>query len=206
MKKIAVTDECPIVYENFWSTKVLDKLNKKIDRFCDNHTAPTPAALTQFVWPERIVQDSGPILLLDLTDEEIVADIRKELNVIYDTSHLKTFYCGIHIFLKGAYIPWHADEGYNFGVATYLNQEPWNWNWGGALLCENEHGEIQATFPEYNKMIIQSCVQSVRSGDFGEKNNINHATSILSQSAPPRISLQIFGSTEEDQRGKPKNN
>ena len=66
-----------------------------------------------------------------------------------------------------------------------MNRRSWNWNWGGALISQNKQGQIGMEFPEYNKMWVQSDKMDT-------KNYVRHTTSILSQSAPPRFSLQIF--------------
>ncbi len=174
--------ECPLIYKDFWSSKVLHDLNEKIEK----HFAGFLPAVPQYAkWPETSILDSGPILIIQIPDDEkIITDIKSELSTIYDIPNLN-FYCGIHIFLSGSYIPWHDDEIYKFVTTTYLNQEPWDWNWGGALLYENKNKEIMAEFPEYNKMIVQS-------GGFNVDNNMSHTTTITSSLAAPRVTLQTF--------------
>ena len=179
--------ECP-TYKDFWSPKFLTKLNVKIDDFF-NHNGRANCSYGK--WKPEVIKDSGPILLINLSDnEEILSEIKSELGAIYDFSnfYLPSFYCGIHIFLKGSYIAWHTDENYHLVTTTYLNKETWDWNWGGAMIYENMQGGISALFPEYNKMIIQPP--------------INHATTIVAHSAPPRISLQILIDSEETAQQK----
>ena len=200
-QKIVVTKdglESPIFYKEFWSPKVLDNLNKKIDSWYKGE-----ATKIQYnIWPDVLVQDSGPILIFPLQTgftprldcEELIADIKNELNVIYDTSALEFFDCGIHIFLSGSYIPWHDDQLYEIATHTYLNQERWDWNWGGALLYENKDGQVGAEFPEYNKLVVVS-------GNFdGTENYMYHGTTIVAASAPPRFTLQIFAGRDTPQK------
>ena len=184
-KKIIVTDGCfesPIVYRNFWSSKVLDNLNGKIQDWRHGELL-MKCQLTS--WPPGVIADSGPILIFDLSnDEEFLADIKSELNVIYDIFAPDWVSGSMHIFLNGGYIPWHDDSHCCFTSTTYLNREEWNYNWGGALMYKNKHGELHAEFPEYNKMIVQS-------GYFSKKNNMAHGTTHLSSSSIPRISLEL---------------
>ena len=178
-----------VIRKDFWSTKILEKLNGKISEW---ECGKIPVKLQyNSGWSPYIIVDSGPILIIDLSnDEEIIKDIKRELNVLYNTSTLGNFYCAIHIFLRGAYIPCHSDEKYIFSTTTYLNQEEWDWNWGGALIYQNKDEGISAEFPEYNKMII------FKTGDCSVEDNITHTTSILSIGSPPRFSLQVFGGSK----------
>ena len=182
-------------YKEFWSSKVLDNLNKKIDSW---RRGEANVKVQYNLWPSNLIQHSGPILIFPLQTgstimpscEELMADIKNEINVVYKTSTLNFFDCAIHIFLKGSYIPWHNDKPYDFVTTTYLNQEPWDWNWGGALLYENKQGKVNAEFPEYNKMVILS-------GNFDGMSSIRkHGTTMLSPDSIPRISLQIFAKSE----------
>ena len=175
--------ECPLIYKDFWSPKVLYALNEKIEK----HFAGLLPAVPQYAtWPKYVVLDSAPILIIQIPDDEkIITDIAIELSTIYDDISNLKLYCGIHIFLSGSYIPWHEDGNNQFVTTIYLNQEPWNRNWGGALLYENKNKEIMAEFPEYNKMIVQS-------GGFNVDNNMRHTTTITSSLAAPRVTLQIF--------------
>jgi len=181
--------ESPIVYKNFWSNKVLDKLNEKI-RAYGNNEIPVKVQYNQ--WASGVIEDSGPVLIYSLNDDkELVENIKKELDVIYDTSTLGVFECSLHIFYKGSYIPFHDDHHRIFICNTYLNDVRWNWNWGGALLYQDKNGKTCFEFPEYNKMFVQS-------GEFNIKNNMHHGTSILSPSSVPKITLQIFAKLKGD--------
>ena len=114
--------------------------------------------------------------------------IKNELNNIYNVDKLEDWRCGLRIFSVGGSLPWHVDDDSNFVTTTYLNQEEWNRDWGGALLNQNKHGEVSAIFPEYNKMIVQS-------DGFNERYNMWHAVTPIQQLADEnvlRISLQTF--------------
>ena len=94
------TFECPIVYKNFWSSKVLNSLNKKIEKSPEEHkNGSNRVQWSTEIWHRSITADSGPILIIDLTgDKEIITDIKKELDVIYDTCtfrYSRTNYCKI---------------------------------------------------------------------------------------------------------------
>ena len=180
--------ESPIVYKHFWSPKVLDNLNEKIDTWRSGKSmgGNLNVQLQYNKWPPRLWGDSGPILLINLdSDKELIEEVKNELNVIYDTSILTRFNCIMHICLKGSYIAWHDDGGHSFVCNTYLNQEVWPWNWGGASIYKDKYGKLTAEFPEYNKMMVQ-C------GHFNREHKMEHATTILSSSSIPRVSFQIF--------------
>jgi len=175
--------ESPLIYKNFWSNKVLDKLNEKLIAYRNNEI---PVKVQYNQWDYKVIEDSGPVLLYSLSDDkELVSDIKRELDVIYDTSTLESFECFLQLFLRGSYIPWHDDSNHTFTCNTYLNGEKWDWNWGGALLYQDKNGKTYCEFPENNKMFVQS-------GEFNKKNNMHHGTSILSPSSIPKITLQIF--------------
>ena len=179
--------ESPIVYKNFWSNKVLDKLNEKIRAY--GNEIPVKVQYNQ--WAHGVIEDSGPVLIYSLNDDkELVENIKKELDVIYDTSTLEGFDCSLHIFYRGSYIPWHDDHR-TFVCNTYLNDARWDWNWGGALLYQDKNGKTCFEFPKYNKMFVQS-------GQFNIKNNMHHGTSILSPASIPKITLQIFAKSKGD--------
>ena len=162
--------------------KFIGTINEKID---DWQHRKEIVNLQYNHWPKPIVGDSGPILLINLdSDKKLIEEVKNELNVIYDVSVLTKFHCMMHICLKGSYIPWHDDGGHSFVCNTYLNQEVWPWNWGGAWIYKDKHGKLRAEFPEYNKMIAQ-C------GYFSKKNNMEHGTTILSSISIPRISLEL---------------
>ena len=191
------TFESPVIYNDFWSPKVLDMLQEIIKR---QFRGEIPAVIQYSIWPEDLWKDSGPILIIDLNNEkEIIESIKSELNVIYDTSNLNYWYCGIHIFLKGAYIPTHDDKEHDFATTTYLNIDGWNADWGGALLTMNKRGKMGVLFPEYNKMVVQS-------GPYNKGKDMWHTTTITSQSAPPRISMQISGAMEASPHYNPAPN
>jgi Rps23 Pro-64 3,4-dihydroxylase Tpa1-like proline 4-hydroxylase len=182
-----------VIYKNFWSSEVLNNLNEKIENYFKGRT---PATVQYNIWPKDIVLDSAPILLIDLSEEEeLISNMKSELNVIYDTSLFPPpvyyFGCKLHICYRGSYLARHADHGHDFVATTYLNREIWNWNWGGALLYQNSLGEINAQFPEYNKMIVSPQV------GFNDQDDMSHQTTILSNSSPPRISMQIFIGKEQ---------
>ncbi len=189
--------ECPPIYKDFWSPKVLDYLNEKIDDwhngklYAPRHfeMRPDHAPNTWFsqggVFTYNLIKNrKGHII-----HEEFFNDIKSELDNIYDFSNLKYVSCDLRFMTLGGGLPWHEDANYSFVTTTYLNQKPWNKDWGGALLYQNKHGEIGAQFPEYNKMVVQS-------GGFNCENNMEHSTTPVQQDAfgetSTRISMQMF--------------
>jgi hypothetical protein len=175
--------ESPLIYRNFFSTKVLDQLNSKIADW-NNGNIP----VTQLYVGGAAEGMLGTFFTLN-DDKEICENIWNEINSVYDISLIDWYDCGIQIHGSGTILPWHGDYEYSFTLTTYLNQEHWNWNWGGALLCQYPHGEILAEFPEYNKTILIS-------GTYSKDNNMSHATTMVTPGSPIRISLQIFASPE----------
>ena len=138
---------------------------------------------------KNLWKDSAPILAYDLNNPDLINQIGKELNDIYpleetlendwDVSCILTF------GMRGSFIPFHSDKGYKLASTTYLNHD-WELNWGGFFLYEDYDGIIHAEHPEYNKMIILAA------DNRKIKEPLNHGTTITSQGAKVRISLQIF--------------
>ena len=181
--------DCSLIYKDFWSLKVLNKLNEKIVDWRKGkiHSQPhhemRPLGPDESKWWTRGGVDG--ILFHYNDDVELIDNIKNELNNIYDVDTLEDWKCGLRIFSVGGSLPWHVDDDSNFVTTTYLNQGKWDRDWGGALLNQDKHGEVSAIFPEYNKMIIQS----------NGKYNMPHAVIPIQQLADEnvlRISLQTF--------------
>jgi hypothetical protein len=184
-----VSFECPLIYKNFWSSSTLDQLNVILQKQDTGEILPR---LQYTKWPQNLILDSAPIILSDLSDnEQLISNLKSDLNTIWDFSAVETTRLVpiMQVSLRGAYIPWHQDDDFPFVSTTYLNQQTWDMNWGGAMLYENKAGGLDqiknAIYPEYNTMIVQN-------GKYNYDNYMRHATSILSPSAPPRISLQMW--------------
>ena len=134
-------------------------------------------------WAQDIVRDSALILIHSLSYDEL-EPIARDVSKVYDTGSFNDLWSRIYFWQKGSYIPWHTDGDYKFVGSTYLNDFDWDYSWGGAGLYKNEDGSINAYFPTYNTLIAQ----------YGDGNcSQYHGTSILSPSAPVRITLQTFG-------------
>jgi len=176
--------ESPAVYNDFFSTELLDQLTSKIP---DPPNDPKKMNPIFYQGQDGIdVYCAGSISLND--DKEICEKIWNEVNSVYDTSVINWYDCAIQIFNGNTYLPWHDDASYTFTMTTYLNQGVWDWNWGGAFLCLKKDGEIRAEFPEYNKAVFIS-------GTYSKDNKMKHAVSLMHPIAGLRISLQLFGST-----------
>ena len=190
--------ECPLIYKDFWSPKVLDYLDEKIDDWHKGNKLQASRHLEMRPYGDQNTWFSqGGVFTYNLIKnhkghiihEEFFNDIKSELENIYDISNLKYVDCHLRFMTLGGGLPWHNDMHYSFVTTTYLNQKPWNKDWGGALLYQNKHGEIGAQFPEYNKMIVQS-------GGFNVENDMEHATTPVQQDeygeSGTRISMQMF--------------
>ena len=176
----------PKIYRNFWSESVLAELQTLINDFYNDKLL---LRLQYTFWAKNLWKDSAPILAYDLNNPDLINQIGKELNDIYpleetlendwDVSCILTF------GMRGSFIPFHSDKGYKLASTTYLNHD-WELNWGGFFLYEDYDGIIHAEHPEYNKMIILAA------DNRKIKEPLNHGTTITSQGAKVRISLQIF--------------
>ena len=181
------------IYKDFWSENILDKINEKIDDWRKGKIHARPHLECRPSMKDVSSHwTKGGIFAYDFwEEEEILTCVKEDLNTIHDLSEYTFFDVSLRIFLSGGSLPWHRDSYKGFVTTTYLNQDPWNKDWGGALLCKNEHGELFEIFPEYNKMIVQD-------GYYNNKKEIFHATSPIKHKLVSRITLQIFAKTEEE--------
>lgn len=168
------------IHNNFWSEGVLSTLSEKISDYRKNNL---PLMLQANRWGQEIIRDSAPVLIYSLPNDEF-EPLVKDVSKIYDIKTFDRFWAHLYFWQRGSYIPWHMDGDYKFVGSTYLNDFDWDYNWGGAGLYKNEDGNISAHFPTYNTLVAQ----------YGDGNcSQYHATTILSPSAPVRITLQTFG-------------
>ena len=131
-------------------------------------------------WRDGVVGLSGPIYLIDITEE-----LRLKLhNAVADTFpefDLLSYKMDATYTLGGRYsfIPWHDDGIHKLAVTIYLN-EVWDKDWAGCLLYQEQGAEeIKAIYPEFNKAVLISTP-------------LQHTTIMPNLQAPLRISLQLF--------------
>ena len=86
-----------------------------------------------------------------------------------------------YMWHKFSFIPWHSDkDSYDevrFAATLYLNKE-WDDNWGGLFLYK-KNDCIHAEAPRFNKLVFND-------------QNYEHATSMLTSTAPFRFTVQLF--------------
>ena len=169
-----------IVHHNFWSEESLSFLKDKISDYSKN---TLPLKLQSNWWAKTILEAGASVLIYSLSKDES-EPLKKDVSKVCDTGKFTEFWSHIYFWQRGSYIPWHEDGVYEFVGTTYLNEEEWDYNWGGAGLYKDEDGNVSAHFPKYNTLIAQY------GNGFCEQ---YHGTSILSQSSPVRITLQTFG-------------
>lgn len=131
---------------------------------------------TNYAWEHNIVLGSTPVLIRD-ADEETRAQVIKGFlgkGILKDPERLSI---SAYIWTRGSYIPWHNDVMSKFAATVYLNPN-WELNWGGLFLYQTNDG-IKATPPNFNTAVVN-------------EGNVLHATSILANDSPPRVTLQIF--------------
>lgn len=127
-------------------------------------------------WTQGVIGMSGAILLYDLEDE-ILEDVRKELEVILPDT--KGLYMSAIYTLGSRYsfIPWHNDQQHKFSMTIYVN-ERWDRDWAGMFIHE-DGDKITAVYPEFNKAVWFVPP-------------LMHTTVMPNQNAPLRESIQVF--------------
>jgi hypothetical protein len=126
-------------------------------------------------WGEEVIKDSNPVLIKDLSDN-LSNRIINELKV--HLPEYTEFKCMWYGWIRGSYIPWHADNNAKFGATIYLN-DFWDEDWGG-YFAYKDNNEIKCIKPEFNKMIVI-------------KPPIEHTVFNTCSVAPVRETIQIFG-------------
>jgi len=127
---------------------------------------------------------SSQVAIFNLSD----TDFHSTLIKIYE-KHIGTKDCIFNmtycIWHNGSYIPFHVDS-YNdvyYGSTIYLNDN-WDKNYGGLYIYEDKD-TLKAICPKYNLGIINSS-------------KLLHATSIISNDAPLRETIQFFITKKND--------
>jgi Rps23 Pro-64 3,4-dihydroxylase Tpa1-like proline 4-hydroxylase len=132
---------------------------------------------TNLSWGKNIVKTSSQVSAFNLTNEKKFSE--KILG--YYKEHLKNkkfnpmiFY---YVWHNLSYIPFHKDDHAVIASTIYLNED-WHEDYGGLFLYKT-NDEIRAIVPEFNKCIVN-------------KNNVAHATTLITTNAPYRETLQLF--------------
>jgi Rps23 Pro-64 3,4-dihydroxylase Tpa1-like proline 4-hydroxylase len=126
-------------------------------------------------WGDEVIKDSNPVLIKNL-NQHLSNRIISEIKLLLP-SHTE-FKCMWYGWIRGSYIPWHADNNAKFGATIYLN-EYWDDDWGG-YFAYKKNDEIKCIKPEFNKMILIEPP-------------IEHTVFNTSSVAPIRETIQIFG-------------
>ena len=169
------------IFKNFWRQEVLDILESRIKEFFDDKL---PVHVQYNFWETTLWTDSTPILIYNFENgDPIIQLLWNQISPLFNNVNYIHWSIGLYFATPGSYITWHddlyEDEIPRLASSTYLNSN-WDKNWGGHFLYKSkETEEYYAEIPEYNKMILVETPEL-------------HATSITSQSAEPRISLQCF--------------
>lgn len=137
---------------------------------------------TNLGWQDEIVSPNGVVLIRSLSDDQknvLIDSLKKHELIPLD--------CNIELDAQAymwhnlSFIPWHSDKDSDdevrFAATLYLNKD-WDDNWGGLFLYKINN-QIFAEAPRFNKLV------------FNDK-NYEHATSMLTSTAPFRQSVQLF--------------
>jgi Rps23 Pro-64 3,4-dihydroxylase Tpa1-like proline 4-hydroxylase len=87
-----------------------------------------------------------------------------------------------YIWTPNSGISFHDDGHHRFGATIYLNKTPWDKNYGGLFVFENEDKEtMTAISPTYNSLIVND-------------KKTRHAVTLVSPLAKEnRLTIQIWG-------------
>ena len=134
-----------------------------------------PTFVTNHLWSNCIVKDSGPILVNLLPEENILSIcMRNEILERVDTQPLAMAF---YYFYPGSHIPWHNDNEYSMGISVYLNDE-WDRDHSGLFVYETEN-ELKAIVPKRNRAVIQS-------------GHVWHSVTPTTKNSEIRRSVQLF--------------
>jgi len=167
------------VHNNFLSEELIKRVTEEVKKASEDNAF----YCSNFKWGSNIVQGSMPVLCYEISHKnpELFHDLalydQEVLNLDFDKA--EKFGKSLFFWSNNSYIPWHADETYDWASSLYLNSE-WHRDWGGFFMYEDGE-EIKAIKPEFNLCVEQT-------------NNIPHATTAVSpgDTIPFRISLQSF--------------
>ena len=141
-----------------------------------------PAWKTNSHWDEDVVQDSGIVLIKDYETAIAVKIISQLFNKgIIDHKVWKAMN---YVWMPKSYIPWHNDKDQD-AITIYLNPE-WNGNWGGVFLYSDEPNvHVKGFVPHFNSAVKNTSA-------------LFHSTSLLTESAMPRVTIQLFSKKKEE--------
>jgi hypothetical protein len=129
-------------------------------------------------WSEVIVRSSAAILVFDLPNELQTKIIKRASELCNLIDGYQEVYAMYYKMLPGAYIPWHNDGNWRFGMTIYLNED-WDKNFGG-YFAFNDGNTISCIKPEYN------CATYISAP-------LDHCVFQTAPDAKPRKTIQIFG-------------
>jgi Rps23 Pro-64 3,4-dihydroxylase Tpa1-like proline 4-hydroxylase len=129
-------------------------------------------------WSSDVVGMSGPIYLVDLSEELIFRIFTQLVKSFPEFNFSDLRAKATHTFGgRFSFIPWHTDENHILSVTIYLN-EVWDRDWGGFFLYENKDG-LGAILPRFNTAVGFKCPMT-------------HCTVMPTINAPLRESIQVF--------------
>lgn len=160
-----------ISYSSVFEDSLIDDLHGCVEK--------TDVCKTNYsFWDNRIVKASSAILIFDLPKsiENTLVNRVKELHE--EIGQCKKVFVMYYKMMPGAYIPWHNDSKWSFGMTVYLNKN-WDRDFGGYFAFAHDN-QIRCLPPEYNNAIFVSTP-------------LEHCVFQIAPDAPPRTTIQIFG-------------
>ena len=160
------------IHNNFLEKQLIIDIKKLIREKVNNFSWKTNLS-----WGQNIVKSSSQVSSFNLINEkkfynEILSYYKKYLKNKNFTPIILYY-----VWHNLSYIPFHKDEHSVVASTIYLNED-WHEDYGGLFLYKINN-EIKAIVPEFNKCIIN-------------KNNVTHATTLITTNAPYRETLQLF--------------
>ena len=135
------------IYKDFFDADCLEYIEEQIER--SKEVRNQRFRTSYYGWSSGIVQNSAPIMICDIPDNNDM--LLKRLKEVID---IKTANFMIYYWPLGSYIPWHNDAHVKLTATLYCNKF-WDKDWGGLFLYE-EGDNILAEVPEWNKLVIQT--------------------------------------------------
>ena len=139
--------------------------------------APQYKWATNLGWESELIKKSAQVAIFNLNGTTFEPEIIQVYKKYFDISKYN-FNINYNLWHNGSYIAFHNDAHVVYSSTIYLNKI-WDKNYGGLYLYYADKDTLKAIVPKYNLGIINT-------------QQLHHGTSIISNDAPIRETIQLF--------------
>lgn len=164
---------------------ISDSLNEQIVLFIYDAVQRPQWANSQFHWALGLVRGVlGNVMSTNNMPSELRNRIVDELRPYLPST--RNIDVTLNVWPPTAALNWHNDEQHRFGATVYLNDN-WDRDWGGLFLYEDkETNQMLGLIPQKNMLVLN------------DKEEWHAVTPIALGMDVPRLSIQIFGKSDEE--------